>query len=155
MDAVWIRNWLNMHSTFNMDSIWTQYGFDVDSESIRYRPEENSRLERFHKTLGQKMKAACPDHASKEWDTYIKQVVFAYNCTPHSSTRYSPAQLVYERQPLFPFDVMMDPFEEEAPSSHKEYILKARERLRVWHVKPSSRYDFFIFSHCHITSGVR
>ena len=34
---------------------------------------------------------------------------------------------------MLPFDVMMDPPDEDASASHEEYVEKARDRLRVWH----------------------
>lgn len=54
-----------------------------------YHPVSDSMVERFNRTLTDQM-AKILLSCGGEWDNYIKQVAFAYNSSPISSTKFSP-----------------------------------------------------------------
>lgn len=59
-----------------------------------YHPQSNGAIERYHRTLGQYVRA----YAEKEkenWHKYTAFFTFSYNNTIHSSTGYAPHTLVF------------------------------------------------------------
>jgi hypothetical protein len=45
---------------------------------------------------------AVQKHVADDWDTDVAFLMQGYNCSPHSSTGYSPYQLMHVRQPIAP-----------------------------------------------------
>lgn len=70
-------------------------------QTTPYHTASNSMVERFNRTLTYQM-AKILLSCGGEWNYYIKQVAFANNSTPHSSTKYSPYFLVHGREPRMP-----------------------------------------------------
>ncbi len=92
-----------------------------------YRPQGNGRLERFHRVLGRKIKMACQEAGHNQWDEHLKKICFAHNVVPHSTTGYSPFELVYGRIPVTPFDTLQEPQEEHSAISHQVYMDRIRK----------------------------
>ena len=92
-----------------------------------YRPQGNGRLERFHRVLGRKIKIACQEAGHEQWDEHLGRICFAHNVVPHSTTGYSPFELVYGRLPCTPFDTLTEPQEEHGALSHKHWIDRVRK----------------------------
>ena len=73
---------------------------------IPLRPESNSEIERYFRTL---LKAIRIAHAEKkDWKHELLRYIFAYRNTPHASTGVSPASLIFngrminDKLPMFP-----------------------------------------------------
>jgi len=49
----------------------------------------------------------------KSWEECLPFVEFAYNRTVHSTTGFSPFEIVYDFNPLTPMDLIPLPFEEK------------------------------------------
>ena len=94
-----------------------------------YRPQGNGKLERFHRVLGRKIKMQCKENGDKQWDKYLRAICFSHNVVPHSTTRYSPFELIYGRRPCLPFDTLVSPTEEDAATYHKSYMGMMKTRL--------------------------
>ncbi len=67
-----------------------------------YRPEANGMIERFHQFLKKKLaiKAAEKDldyWKEANWDSYLASIVYAYNASVHTVTRFAPFKLLYGR----------------------------------------------------------
>jgi hypothetical protein len=71
----------------------------------------------------------------KEWDNHLPYAMMAYRATPHSSTGYSPNQMMLGREVLMPLDVMygLPPGEPELHSCPTEYTEWLRTTLRQAH----------------------
>ena len=71
--------------------------------SIPYHPMSNGQVERFNSTFYDQLKKYC-HQALDEWDAYLQSVVWAYNSSVHSTTKFTPYELAFARRPSLPFD---------------------------------------------------
>jgi hypothetical protein len=58
-----------------------------------YRPSKNGQTERFNRTVIEFMCAYVSEN-QKDWDELVAIAKYAYNIKPHSSTGYTPFELV-------------------------------------------------------------
>ena len=72
------------------------------------------------------------DKNSIEWDLHIPALLFAYRVTINETTGYSPAFLLYGRQPDTPTDILFDAsaLRGASFSSHKDYAHHIRSSLK-------------------------
>ncbi|CAF1139059.1 unnamed protein product, partial [Didymodactylos carnosus] len=85
--------------------------------STAYHPQTNGQVERFNATFCQQLSKYC-HHNSEDWDHYLKYVVYAYNNTKHSSTKFTPYELAFNRQSRFPFDPPKTAFKFTKPNDY-------------------------------------
>lgn len=96
------------------------------SRTAPYHPEGNGQCERFNRTMHERLRTLPPERKRK-WPEFLPELVFAYNCTPHSTTGYSPYYLFFGREPTLPVDHLLGssgPVEECT-----EWIVEHQERL--------------------------
>ncbi|CAF2040851.1 unnamed protein product [Rotaria magnacalcarata] len=77
-------------------------GYD-HTYSTTYHPQSNGMIERFNATFVPQI-AKLQDKENNNWDEFLSPVVFAYNTGTHSTTQYSPFQLLFGREPRLPTD---------------------------------------------------
>ena len=109
-----------------------------------YRPVSNSQVERVHRTLNA-MFAKSVKANQRDWHVQAKYICFAYNCSRHSGTTFSPYYLVYMRHPRVGIDMFLDRTE-PAYQETDEYVEKTKSRMRSAHelVRKAlkSRHDY-------------
>jgi Integrase zinc binding domain len=72
-----------------------------------YHPESNS-IERNHRTIAEYLRSFV-NKTQTDWCEWLPFVVFSYNTTPHTSTKYTPYELVYGRQAVLPTAIIQPP----------------------------------------------
>lgn len=77
---------------------------DGDKTSA-YHPETDGMVERFNGTLKAGIKKYIQQYQA-EWTTALPFILFAYRETPHSTTGFSPFELVFGRTPTGPLDLL-------------------------------------------------
>ncbi|XP_046997921.1 uncharacterized protein LOC124613272, partial [Schistocerca americana] len=66
-----------------------------------YHPESNGALERSHRTIVEYLRHFVTGDQSS-WDKWVPYAIFVFNTTPHSSTGYTPFELMYGRKVNIP-----------------------------------------------------
>ena len=89
-----------------MDQVLQQLGLD-HIFSAPYCPQNNGKLEVFHKYLKPTLKKLCEKDPAN-WDKYINQVLTSYRVTPNLATAEIPFFLVYGRDPNLPLHQLLE-----------------------------------------------
>ena len=92
-----------------------------------YHPQTNGKVERMNQTIIAMLRTLPELHKSR-WKDHVKKLVFAYNCTKHSTTGYSPYYIMFGRRPKLPIDIIL-PTDEHNTGSHKEYIQNWKKQM--------------------------
>ena len=69
-----------------------------------YHPQANGLVERQNRTIKNTLIKVLDENPST-WPFIIEGVLFAHRVSVHSSTKYSPFKLLYNRDPVLPIDV--------------------------------------------------
>ena len=94
------------------------------SRTTAYHPQCDGLVERQNRTL-QEMLAAYVADCPHDWDTCVSIAVYAYNTSSHSSTGFSPYEMVFGRMPRTPLQLELD-LPLHNPSSQSEYTQSVR-----------------------------
>ena len=95
-----------------------------------YHPQTDGYLERWHGSL-KHMLRKCEDRKA-QWDILLKYFLFAYRCSPHSNTGFSPFKIIFGKPTRGPLDVLREGWlEGEVQEVHVvEWVNKLGERLK-------------------------
>ena len=96
-----------------------------------YHPSGNGGVERYNKTLVERISLLLEQEDQKDWEKWIPQVLFDYHSTTHSSTGFTPFQLHYGRQPRSPFATLTLPQEKVKDKSVKQYMSSYKRNIRT------------------------
>lgn len=99
---------LSDHGSQFTSSLWSQKltdaGIRYTFSSIRH-PASNPS-ERVMRELGRIFRAYCSTNNSS-WATYLPRVEELFNKLPHSSTGFSPHEIIFNNKPTLPYDHLM------------------------------------------------
>ena len=77
-------------------------------QTTPYHPQTNGALERSHRTLAEFLRHYV-DRDPHSWDTWIPYATFVYNTTSHTSTNFTPHELLYGFPAILPTSLMGKP----------------------------------------------
>jgi len=111
------------------------------SRTTPYHPAGNGEIERFNQTLLTMLGIRTPEEKSK-WKDRVAAMVWAYNCTKHESTGFSPHLLMFGREPQLPVDGLNPQFQSLSKYStdFKKRLQGALKTARQVQDRVSARY---------------
>ena len=99
------------------------------SRTTPYHPQTNGACERMNKTLLQMMRTL-EEKEKLKWHDKLNKLTFAYNCTQHETTGYSPYYLLFGREPSLFLDRLIgaEPIVEK--KTHEKYINEWKDQMQ-------------------------
>lgn len=96
-----------------------------------YHPQSNGALERSHLTLADYLKHYVNEDQSN-WDKWLDFAMFSYNTNIHSSTRFTPFELVFGNKAKLPTSITKQPeFKYSYDNYLDELVLKLRKSRQL------------------------
>jgi len=106
-------------------------------QTTPYHPQTNGALERSHRGLAEYLRSYV-NADQNNWDEWVEYAMFTYNATPHSTTGYSPFELVYGRPPVLPSAISRKP---EPLYSYDDFAAELKYRLQTAHAIAKAKTD--------------
>jgi transposase InsO family protein len=103
----------------------------VKSRTTPYHAQGNGACERMNQTL-LKMLGTLSEDKKSRWEEYLNSIVYAYNCTPHETTSYSPYALMFARSPQIAIDIELG-LVNGGECSYRKFVQGMRDRLKYSH----------------------
>jgi len=92
-------------------------------ECSPYHPESNGALERTHGSLKQSLIFQINVDRS-DWDEFIDITAYSFNTAVHSTTGFTPFELLFGIKPRLPY---LQP--SQSPKSYEDYVTETKTRL--------------------------
>ncbi|CAF1606429.1 unnamed protein product [Rotaria magnacalcarata] len=111
-------------------------------KSTPYHPQTNGAIERFNSTFERQI-AKLTDQCVNNWDMHLKSVVFAYNTGQHATTKFSPYELQFGRQPKLPPEKSPTSYEFSKPNDYFQFLqqtLKIYQQQAYHNMKKNQQY---------------
>jgi hypothetical protein len=96
-------------------------------KTTAYRPQSNGGLERTHRVLVEYLRCYILEDQS-DWDKWLPYATFVFNTTPHSSTGFTPHELLFGRKPNIPG--MLQKETPEIQYTYDNYVKELQARLQ-------------------------
>lgn len=95
-----------------------------------YHPQTNGTLERSHHTLATYLRMYT-NSSKNDWDEWLPYACFCYNTTPHTSSGFTPYELVYGQKPMIPSSIHRAP----TCTNFDDYDKELKHRLQsAWRI---------------------
>ena len=99
-----------------------------------YWPQSNGIVERWHRSMKVSL-VICGHLYSKTWDKIVHYICYAYNVSKHTSTQFSPMELLWGIEPHGPLELhlnheMVESDNNRANDMH-HYVQKQHEYLKT------------------------
>ena len=141
--------------------------FHIDHNvTTAYHPQTNGALERSHQTLSNYLKHFINDHQN-DWDEWLDFATFSYNTNTHTSTKFTPYEVLFGRRAYLPssfsskpnFIYSYDDYIEELKyklktvfKSARENLLQNKERSKVTYDKKTKERPFKVGDLVYLTN---
>lgn len=128
------------HGSFNSEAAIEFYENRAicHRETPSYRPQANGMVERFNRTLKEKIKMMSQELGSAAWSKTLHQLIAVYNETPHSVTGYPPAYLLFGVWPGSDSPVASEVLEEDRTCAYERSVERQQQNLeqKIQDVQP-------------------
>lgn len=112
-----------------------------------YHPQSNGSIERYHRTLGEYIRAYVQKNQA-QWSTYLPFFVFSYNTTVHSTTGYAPHTLIFGFDLKIPLKTKAtrqnydyDSYHSELYNQLRDAQNRAKELIQERKIQNKANYD--------------
>jgi len=124
-------------------------------QTTAFRPESNGSLERSHRVLAEYLRHYVSEDQT-DWDEWVPYAAYVYNTTVHTTTTFTPFELVYGFKSEVPsalrevptvqynYDDYVTELKGRLQSSHevaRQKLLTSKERSKVYYDKDSELPD--------------
>jgi hypothetical protein len=117
-------------------------------QTTSYHPQANGALERSHRTMAEHLRSLV-NQSQTDWDEWIPQVVFTFNTTVHSSTGFTPFELLYGYVATLPSSITdppkplynYDDFAIDQKNKFQHCRKRARENIMASKAQSKKYYD--------------
>ncbi|KII75178.1 Transposon Ty3-G Gag-Pol polyprotein [Thelohanellus kitauei] len=97
-----------------------------------YNPSSDGMVERFNKTIVSMISKYVDQYP--DWDNYLQKLMFTCRPSSHKSTKYSPYEAVFGREPRLPIDLIIKPFQLKN-GIYEDTATKLSNRIKKIHEK--------------------
>jgi hypothetical protein len=98
-------------------------------QTTPFHPESNGSLERSHRVLKEYLRQYIKEDQSN-WDEWVPYAAYAYNTSTHTSTGYTPFELVYGFKSTMPSALQANP---SVQYSYDDFVAELKGRLQTAH----------------------
>ena len=96
-------------------------------QTSAYHPQSNGALERSHQTLKDYLRHYIKP-SQTDWDDWVHLAIFSYNTSVHSSTKFTPFELVFGKEAEIPTAFNREP---EFTYTYDDYLSELKTKLQV------------------------
>ena len=93
-----------------------------------YHPHCNGQVERMNRSIIEMLKTL-EETEKKSWKDHLQKLVYAYNCTKHSTTGYTPYFLLFGRKPRLPIDLILEPTNKATQQTYSKFVDDWRNQM--------------------------
>ncbi|KAJ0177013.1 hypothetical protein K1T71_007022 [Dendrolimus kikuchii] len=93
--------------------------------SSPYHPQTQGALERSHSTLKEYLKSYINEEQTN-WPRYVYTAMLAYNTSVHSTTHFTPYELMFGNKPFIPNSI----YNESPGATYPDYVRMLQNRLK-------------------------
>lgn len=115
-----------------MSKIFTEICKNLKINKIHttaYHPQSNGALERSHRTLAEYLRSFI-EKDPLDWDKWIPYAMFTYNTSIHTSTKFTPFELLFGIEARLPTQFKKKP---TVTYNYDNYVNEMRSRLQHSH----------------------
>jgi hypothetical protein len=98
-------------------------------QTTPFHPESNGSLERSHRVLKEYLRHYIKEDQSN-WDEWVPYAAYVYNTSTHTSTGYTPFELVYGFKATMPSALQANP---SVQYSYDDFVTELKGRLQTAH----------------------